>query len=267
MKPKIVTPAVGEPLDLADVKSHIKFDTSDEDTDIAAYLTAARERAEDIAGISILLTEYELTLDAFADEIELHNAPVIDIVSVNYVDSDGNTQTLASTVYTLNNNASPAMMILDYNQEYPETRDVHNAVTIRYRAGFAAQLSVDAGTDIFTVANHYYANDDVVRVSLSGDSTGALPAPLQADTDYYVVNVSGDTFQLSATLSGAAIDITDTGTGTHYIGEVPMQILQAIKMLVGHYEMNRENASFGAVVMNIPDGFYHLLSKYRTWIM
>lgn len=58
-------------------------------------------------------------------------------------------------------------------------------------------------------------NGDRVQVS----SATTLPAGLVAATDYYVVNADTDalTCKLSATLGGAAVDITDTGTGVHTI--------------------------------------------------
>lgn len=50
-------------------------------------------------------------------------------------------------------------------------------------------------------------------------TTGTAPAPLDATllTPYYVINSNGYTFQLSATLGGAAINITTTGTGRQFI--------------------------------------------------
>jgi len=68
---------------------------------------------------------------------------------------------------------------------------------------------VNATTNVFTSVAHGLIDDDIVVL------TGAdLPAPLAAATNYYVVTATDDTFQLSATSGGAAIDITDTGTGT-----------------------------------------------------
>ena len=53
-----------------------------------------------------------------------------------------------------------------------------------------------------------------MRVQVS--STSAIPGGLAAVTNYYVVgaNSSAGTFQLSASWGGAAIDITDAGSGT-----------------------------------------------------
>lgn len=59
--------------------------------------------------------------------------------------------------------------------------------------------------------DHGYNNNDLVMLR----STGTLPSPLATLTAYYVVNRDAAGFQLSTTPSGAAIDITDAGTGTH----------------------------------------------------
>jgi hypothetical protein len=75
-------------------------------------------------------------------------------------------------------------------------------------------FTANAANDRFTSLGHELANNDSVHVSNMG---GALPAGLSAGTTYYVVGVQPDTFQLSATMGGAAINITDAGTGTHTV--------------------------------------------------
>lgn len=46
-------------------------------------------------------------------------------------------------------------------------------------------------------------------------TTGALPAPLVVDRDYYVKNKADDTFNITLTLGGSTIDTTNAGSGTH----------------------------------------------------
>lgn len=75
-----------------------------------------------------------------------------------------------------------------------------------------------ATSDTCTLALHGYANSTKVRVF----STGTLPAGLSADTTYYVISAASNTFQLSTIDGGSAVDITDTGTGTHYIHTAPV---------------------------------------------
>lgn len=81
-------------------------------------------------------------------------------------------------------------------------------------ADHTAAFTADAGADtISRGTNDGFANGDTVYVS----STATLPAGLAAATEYYVVGVAAATLQLAATYGGAAIDITDAGTGTHTI--------------------------------------------------
>lgn len=81
---------------------------------------------------------------------------------------------------------------------------------------FAAEsgtaFTTDFTTDYLTSTGHGLSNGDRVMV-YSGTT---LPAPLAANTVYFVVNKTTDTFKLSLTSGGSAIDLTDNGTGTHY---------------------------------------------------
>lgn len=75
-----------------------------------------------------------------------------------------------------------------------------------------------ATTDIDTLTNEInvintFAENDILKLT----SSGTLPAPLATNTDYYTVNVTGTSFQVALTPGGAAIDITDVGSGTHTI--------------------------------------------------
>jgi hypothetical protein len=71
----------------------------------------------------------------------------------------------------------------------------------------------DVATDAFTLVAHGLANGAQVRLSTSD----VLPAPFVEDIYYYVVGAAADTFKLSLTSGGAAIDILDEGSGTHHV--------------------------------------------------
>lgn len=70
--------------------------------------------------------------------------------------------------------------------------------------------TADAGTDTLTKSSHGLY--DGTRVEIS--STGSVPTGLSTSTTYYVVSATTNTVQLSATYGGAAIDLTDAGSGT-----------------------------------------------------
>ena len=67
-------------------------------------------------------------------------------------------------------------------------------------------------TDFITSTSaHNLVNGDKVVLT----TTGTLPGGLSLSTGYFVINKTATTFQLATIPYGAAIDITDTGTGTH----------------------------------------------------
>lgn len=76
--------------------------------------------------------------------------------------------------------------------------------------------TVNVASNIFTIAGgKTFANDTAVLVYYAPG--GALPTPLAVNTTYYVVSSTGNSFKLSATVGGAAINITTTGTGKQFI--------------------------------------------------
>lgn len=78
-------------------------------------------------------------------------------------------------------------------------------------------FTADATTDVITVGSgHGLTVGRIVRFT----TTTTLPAGLSADTDYYVLTVTSATITVSAYPNGTAVDITDTGTGTHTATEV-----------------------------------------------
>lgn len=79
-------------------------------------------------------------------------------------------------------------------------------------------FTANATTNQLTITAHgYSANQVLILDSDNAGSPGTLPGGLARATPYYVIVVDANTIQLSATYSGTAIDITDTGTGTHYV--------------------------------------------------
>jgi hypothetical protein len=71
-------------------------------------------------------------------------------------------------------------------------------------------FAVKASTDTYTSIAHGLANGTKVRVWSAGP---ALPTGLAAYTTYYIISTATDTFQLSATSGGAAVDVTADGGG------------------------------------------------------
>ncbi|KKK92294.1 hypothetical protein LCGC14_2704370, partial [marine sediment metagenome] len=76
---------------------------------------------------------------------------------------------------------------------------------------FTTDFGVDDKLDITA---HGFQNGNRIHATNSG---GALPAGLAVDTPYFVINKTTNDFEVSLTLGGSAVDITDDGTGTQTI--------------------------------------------------
>jgi hypothetical protein len=74
-------------------------------------------------------------------------------------------------------------------------------------------FTVNTGNNRIKITGHPYKNDDVINLMTSD----TLPAGLSSGTSYFVINKNTNNFRLSLTLGGAAISITDNGTGLHAI--------------------------------------------------
>lgn len=80
--------------------------------------------------------------------------------------------------------------------------------------GAEAPGTAAASTDAFTSYAHGFSTGD--RVILQAPEGGTLPTGVSANTAYWVVNAATDTFQLSATQGGAAINLTADGEFSAY---------------------------------------------------
>ncbi len=140
LKP-IAAPGV-EPVSLATAKAHLRLDENTEDTLVSALIVAARQAAEARIGRALISQTWELILDAFpATEIKLGLPPVVSIASVKYVDADGVERTLDASNYTLDADTAPGWLLPAWGAEWPATRDVANAVRIRFVTGYGAAES------------------------------------------------------------------------------------------------------------------------------
>lgn len=258
-----VTGPGAEPVTLAEAKDHLGVEDTDEDARITALITAAVDRAETFTRRPFITRDADFFLDklpANDDPIELPRPPLRKVGSIKYIDTAGVVQTLATSEYKVDLSREPGRIPLAFDKDWPSVRDEANAVTVRFTAGYATPFTVNASTDVITAVGHPFADDEIVRLQNSG---GTLPAGLSTFTDYFVIAVSGDTLKLSTSKGGAAIDITDAGTGTHFLGEVPQGVRQALLLLVGHWFENREAVIVGTIASALPEAVDSLLWQHR----
>jgi len=132
------TPSSTEPVTVAEVRKQLRIDHTEDDSDLGNMIAEARLDCETRLGdVSLLDATCIDYFDGFAT-LELHWGPVDSITSVTYVDTDGDTQTLATSVYELGSQRGVGRVRLKYGQTWPSTRSHADVVTVTYKAGYGA---------------------------------------------------------------------------------------------------------------------------------
>lgn len=136
---ELVTPAVELPVTLTEAKEHLRVDSSDEDDLITSLIYAATDFVSGrngYTGRALLPQTWNAYFAKFSD-IELPLPPCISVASVTYKDTDSASQTLATSVYTVNTARHPALINLKPNQTWPETDESWDAVRVQFSCGYA----------------------------------------------------------------------------------------------------------------------------------
>lgn len=176
---EVVTKAAAEILTTSEVKTHLKVDTSADDTLIDNLIKAATESAQIFTNryfIDTILSQYG---DKWSDLDTLFKSPVSGLTRVEYYDTDDVLTTLASAVYTLDMVQQPARIGLNPNQSFPAVFDKLNTVSCTYTVGYGTSASdVPEGirqATLLTIGNWYENRQNVVV----GHSVNELPKSAQ----------------------------------------------------------------------------------------
>lgn len=135
-----------EPITNGEVKNHCYITATDSATNtiITNLITAARNYGENRTWRTLVDSTYKQYLDDFPrDIIELPRSPVISVTSIEYIDSDGNTQTVDSSNYIVDTVSEPARIERKDNFTWPIPDDRVNAVIITYTAGYGDDTGPD----------------------------------------------------------------------------------------------------------------------------
>lgn len=171
-----------EPVSLAEAKSHLRIDGTDDDTLIGLCIGASRQYFENSCQIHIASKTVQLALDSFPvtvpnltvtsninypfqtkyypfDGVIYLTGPVSSVESVAYTDTALAEQALAS--YRVDLISNPAR--ITYATAWPTTAKITNAVRVNYTAGFAngaVPKLLKAG--ILFYVSHLYENREAV---------------------------------------------------------------------------------------------------------
>lgn len=168
-------------LSTTDAMTHLRVTSTNEATYIGSLVSLAVEYVENITGRSLANKKYTWKLDSFPNCSYLHvpKPPLAystAVTSITYIDTNQSTQTWGSTYYTVDATSIPARITPAYQEIWPITLNVPNAVTITFDAGYTSSSYVPNSLlhAVRFITAHYWANRQEV-VSSPGFTPTAVP--------------------------------------------------------------------------------------------
>lgn len=138
---KVTTAAATLPVNLEDVKAHLRVDGTEDDALILSLIKVAINECEAYAGLSFITQTRTVKLDYFnGSDVILPYGPVTSVTSVTYYDGDDVQQTVDAADYTLDTQSG--LSKIRVTESWPSTNVTLNNVVVTYVAGYADQASV-----------------------------------------------------------------------------------------------------------------------------
>lgn len=170
------SPPAKEPLSVAEAKKQVELaaGVTHHDAYLAGLISAAREAMEVWCKRAWITQTWKLTLDRFPTwEIAVPRPPLQSVTTIQYVDDNGTTQTLDASAYLVALNRKPGRITPAYNTVWPVARNVTEAVTVTYVAGYGddpSDVPHRARQALRLCVAHWFANREPV-----GAGTTELP--------------------------------------------------------------------------------------------
>lgn len=157
----VVTAPSATPITLAEAKTFLRIDTSDDDTLINTLIGAARDYFEEYTGRTTIQTTFKLSLDGFGEDqvpiqegfytapymtfhkryISLPRPPLVSVTHLKTFDEDNTETTFASSKYHIDSARNPARIVLKEGETWPTDLRVANGIEITYVAGYGSSAS------------------------------------------------------------------------------------------------------------------------------
>lgn len=138
----LVTAPVEYPITLEEAKEHLRVDTNDFDAEIQSKIELATQEVENATGYKLISQTWTYNLDQLYNIIKIPYYPLTSVSSISYKDDNNATQTLSSALYVVDTKAKPGKVTQAYNQTYPTTYSISNAVTITFVCGYSNATAV-----------------------------------------------------------------------------------------------------------------------------
>ena len=155
-------PSLDDIISVADLKSHLRVDVSDDDTLISSFRDAAISWVQEITGRVLGDVDCVVYIDTFKP-VTLDVSPVNSISSIQYIDHSGNIQTLSSNSYFVDIAGSHARI------RFHDVPDLHdyalNRVIVNCNVGHAeSSIAKPIIHAVRLLVGHMYENRTAAEI-------------------------------------------------------------------------------------------------------
>lgn len=174
----LTTAPTVEPVEVSELRLHVRQDFGDDDEYLASVITAARLWVEEYLQRQLVSAAFTLALDQFPDDgvIELPRPPLLTVTAVRYYDTSRVQQTLAASSYYTHvftgPEAPPGRIELADGVAWPTIFGGEGSVQVAFTAGYgtsgaAVPLSVRQAVMMFAAELYERREMSVVGRSVS----------------------------------------------------------------------------------------------------
>lgn len=186
MRVQTINASTGLPIDLEDVKNHLRITPGETKDDIylQGLIETAAARVEEMTNRAMTRRTLKIYFDEWPEDdfFELPFPPLstsTDAV-LKYVDVDSSTVTVSSTAYKLDAVSEPGRLILDYDEDWPSAQ-LHNVnpISIQYSCGYKGSTAVPQQLKhaMKLIIHDLYENRESVVV---GQTVNKIPDAVQS---------------------------------------------------------------------------------------
>lgn len=181
----LATAPTTEPMTVAELKTHLRIDHTNDDVYLAVVLKSATQYYEKHTNRTLVSTTWDLWMDGFDDPfyarngvISLPRPPLSSVTYVKYYDASNVLQTWGTAEYSVDTFSEPGRVCTAFGYTYPQTYDRTGSVNIRFIAGEGAYTAVQENHKqaVRFLSGHLYENRES-----SGSGTEVKNVPMAYD--------------------------------------------------------------------------------------
>ena len=270
---QVITAATTYPVSLTEAKSHLKVDTTADDTYIESIIKAATQLSEEYTNRFFIDTVIEQYASSFAELKTLFKSKVRSVDHVKYYPSStttipstisspsgGSGYTDGTNVETISVNGTGLTVDITTSGGAVQTARINQAGS-GYNIGDTVTISVPSGppssqftiTSLGTTSINVLLNNDIYDAQLNYE-----PSQIQL--------ADGQSFPDITKRNDAVLARYTVGYGSA-ASDVPEIIKQAILLTIGNFYQNRNSVVIGRIATELPQNVKWLLDTYKVQIV